>query len=57
MILKKNSIANLLRIKNFLKTKIKSYCDKATNFHDKEIPKVGSGYTCLVVITIDWFYS
>lgn len=37
----------------FLKTKVKSEDDEATNFHDKEIPKVGSGYTCLVVITID----
>ena len=31
----------------------KSYGDKATGFHDKEIPKVGSNHTCLAVITID----
>ena len=38
--------------KNFLKTKIKSYGDEATDFHDKEIPKVAPDYTCLAVITI-----
>ena len=37
----------------FLKSKIKSYDDEAADFHDEEIPKVGSGYTCLAVITID----
>ena len=36
-----------------MKTKIKSYRDEATNFHNKEIPKVGSNDTCLAVITID----
>ena len=40
--------------KKFLKTKIKSYGDEATHFHDKEIPKEGSEYTCLAVITIDY---
>ena len=30
--------------KNFLKTKIKSYGDEATDFHDKEIPQVGSNH-------------
>ena len=35
-----------------MKTKIKSYGDEATGFHDKEMPKVGSDYTCLAVITI-----
>ena len=34
-----------------MKTKIKSYGDEATGFHDKEMPKVGSDYTCLAVIT------
>ena len=28
--------------KRFFKVKIKSYCDKATDYHDEEIPKVGS---------------
>ena len=32
---------------SFLKTKIKSYCDEATDFHNKEISKVGSNHTCL----------
>ena len=36
-----------------MKTKIKSYGDEATAFHDKEIPKAGSNHTCLAVITID----
>ena len=36
-----------------MKTKIKSYGDEATYFHDKEISKSGSDYACLAVITID----
>ena len=39
--------------KSFLKTKIKSYFDDVTHFCDKEIPKVNSNYTCLVVISLD----
>ena len=35
-----------------MKTKIKSYGDEATDFHDLESPKVGSNYTCLAVILI-----
>ena len=38
--------------KNFLKTKIKFYDDEATDFHDKEIPKVGYNHTFLAVTTI-----
>ena len=56
LILKKNLIENLSTIKKkkkFLKTKIKSYGDKATDFHDKEIPMVGSNHTCLAVISLD----
>ena len=30
--------------KTFLKTKIKSYCEGSTDFHDKEMPKAGSSY-------------
>ena len=30
--------------KTFLKTKVKSYNDEATDFHDKEMPKVGPNY-------------
>ena len=39
--------------KNFLKTKITYYSDEATDIYHKEIPKVGSDFTCLAVITID----
>ena len=39
--------------KTFLKIKIKFYGGAATYFHDKEIPKASSDYTCLAVITID----
>ena len=41
----------------FLKTKIKSYGDEATDFHDKEIPKTVSDCTCLAVITTDSFLT
>ena len=39
--------------KKFLKTKIKSYGDEVTDFHDKEISKVGYDHTCLTVINGD----
>ena len=52
VISKKNLIANLYTIKNFLKTKIKSHDDEATDFHDKEIPKSGSDYTYLAVVSL-----
>ena len=39
--------------KIFLKTKIKSHADEATDFHEKEMPKAGSNHTCLAVITTD----
>ena len=39
--------------KTFLKTKIKSCSDEATDFHDKEMAKVGSNYICLAVLLID----
>ena len=51
--LKRNLIANLSTIKKFKKTKIKSCSDGATDFHDKEKPKVSSSYTFLAAITID----
>ena len=31
----------------------KSYGDEVTDFQDKEVPKVGSYYTCLTVISLD----
>ena len=34
-----------------LTTKIKSY-EEATNFHDKEIPRIKSNYICLAVLLI-----
>ena len=39
--------------KNILKTKIKSYGDKVTDFYDKKIPKLDSNHTGLAVITFD----
>ena len=39
--------------KIFLKTKINSYVDKATDFHDKEVPNVDCNYNCLAVISLD----
>ena len=39
--------------KSFLKTKIKSHGDKATDFYDKEISKVDSNHNCLAVISPD----
>ena len=41
----------------FVKTKIKSYRDEVTDFHDKEMPKVESNYTFLVVILIDLVFK
>ena len=38
--------------KIFLKTKIKSYDNEATDFHDKEVLKVGSSYPCLTGISL-----
>ena len=32
---------------------MKSDGDEATDFHDKEIPKVDSNHTCLAVINVD----
>ena len=36
----------------FLKTKVRSYGDEATGFHDKEIPKVGSNHNCLAIMSL-----
>ena len=33
---------------------MKSYSDETRNFHNKEVPKIGSNYTCLAVIFIDF---
>ena len=55
LILKKNLMVNLFSepIYKFLKTNIKSYGDKATDFHYKEMPKAGSNPTCLAGISLD----
>ena len=39
--------------KEFLETKIKSHGDEVTDFYGKEIPKVHSNHTCLVLISLD----
>ena len=39
--------------KKFLKTKTEFYGDEAKDFYDKEVPKLESSYTCLVVISLD----
>ena len=39
--------------KKFLKTKIKSYSDEATDFHDKEITKVECNHTYVTLISLD----
>ena len=40
--------------KTFLKTKVRSYGDESPDLHEEEIPKVGSNYTYLAVILIDF---
>ena len=46
LILKKNLIANLFEIKKKKLKKKKTYSDETTEFHDKEMTKVGSDYIC-----------
>ena len=49
--------SKLIYNKRYLKTKIKSYGDEATDFHDIEIPKVVSNYACVAVISIDFILN
>ena len=49
----KHLIVNPSKFK-FLKTRIRSYNDKVTNFHDKDIAEVRSNHTCLALILIDF---
>ena len=49
---KKEFDSELTCNQKFLKTKIKSYGDEATDFHDEERTKMGSSYTCLAAILI-----
>ena len=37
----------------FLKTRIRSYGNEITDFHDKEVHQVYSSLTCLAVISLD----
>ena len=39
--------------KKILKTKLKSYVDETSDFHNKEIPKASSNHTSVAVMTID----
>ena len=43
----------ICKIKN-LKTKTKSYGQEATDSYEKKVPKVGSNYTCLAAMSIDF---
>ena len=36
-----------------MKAKIKSCGDEVTDLYDKEIPKIDSNHTCIVVISLD----
>ena len=47
--IKKNLIASLSTIKNFLKR----ITDEVTDFYDIGIPKVDCNHTCLAVISLD----
>ena len=53
VILKKEFDSMSVYNKKLLKTKIKSYGDELTDLYDKEIPKVESNHTCIVVISLD----
>ena len=46
LILKKNLIANLFEIKKKKLKKKNTDSDETTEFHDKEMTKVGSDYIC-----------
>ena len=43
--------------KRFLKTEIRISGHKDTDFHDEEIPKKYSIYTCLTVMLIDFVFK
>ena len=48
--IKKYLIANPSKKKRFLKSKINFYDHQSTDFHDKEMSRVGSNYTYLVLL-------
>ena len=37
--------------------KIKLYGDETTDFHSKDIPKVGSNDTCLTIVSLDSVFN
>ena len=39
--------------KKCLRNKLKCYGEVVTDFHDREMPRMGYNHTCLSVITID----
>ena len=51
--IKKEFNSEPVQNKEFLKTKRQSHGDEVTDFYDREIPKVGSSYTCLPVSSLD----
>ena len=51
IVLKKNLIANP-SINKFSENQARFYGDAATDFHNKEVSKAGSNYTCLAAILI-----
>ena len=51
--IKKSFDSKFVYNKEFLKIKIKFYCDEVTDLYDKKIPKVDSNHTCLAVIRLD----
>ena len=53
LVLKNNLIANPSNIN----TRNKVLRCEATDFHDKEIPKAGSDYTCLPVTIVNYFFE
>ena len=54
LILKKEVDSKLVNNKKILNPEIKSYGDEATDFHDKDIPKMDSNHTRLAVINVDF---
>ena len=52
--IKKEFISEPVYNKKTFENQIKSYSDKTTHFHDKEILKVDSNHTCLAVISLHY---
>lgn len=50
--LKTNQIAHLFKAKK-MRTKVKPHGDESTDFHDREVLKVGSNHTYLAVNMVD----